>query len=508
MGKRLDKVLDVLSSEKRRLREEALRAYRSSDHWKKQINNLSGGYYRGNRKGRMLGEWSTTGADANEMLAHSISDLRNDSHDLFVNNPIATGIVNTYVTNVVGAGLSLCPAVDHEFLGMTEDEADALHKQINREWKLFTKNCDITRQSSWPEQQQVVLRTTILSGDIFANLPLIERKHTPYETAVNLIEGHRVCNQNNTPDTDSLIMGIQIDSNGTPVKYHYYKGTRLKKTWHELKAFDSNGDRLVLHIFRKWRTNQMRGAPLLAPIIEVVKKLDTYSQAEVDAAVINAFFTVFIKKKSSGENPLDVVTNMGDETGATGSDKDLKLGSGLIVELFDDEEGIDVADPNRPNQNFEAFFRAIVSEIAVGVNLPYEIVMKQFQSSYSASRGAIIEAIKVFNEWENFLVTEFCQPVYEAFFQEAVIKGRIDAPKFFDDPLAKMAYCNAEWIGQEQAELDPMKAANAAEKRINIGISNEIIETQARGRDYANVVSGQKRAKRLRREDAGSVTTD
>jgi len=508
MGKRIDKILDMFGSEERRIRQEALRAYRESDLWKKQVKNLAGGYYRGNRKGRMLGDWKTSDAEANEMLSHSISDLRNDSHDLFVNNPISAGIVNTYVTNVVGAGLMLCPVVDHEYLGISEEEADELNKQILREWKLFTKGCDITRQSSWAELQQVVLRTAILSGDLFANLPMLRRKHTPYETAINLIEGHRVCNPNGQADTERLVMGIEVDNNGAPERYHYYEGTRLQKTWKKLKAFDSNGDRLVLHIFRKLRTNQLRGAPLLAPIIEVVKKLDTYSQAEVDAAVINAFFTVFIKKKTVSENPLDAITNLGDETGATGSDKDLKLGSGLIVELFEDEEGIDVADPARPNQNFEAFFRAIVSEIAVGVNLPYEIVMKQFQSSYSASRGAIIEAMKVFNEWENFMITEFCQPVYETFFQEAVIKNRINAPKFFDDPLTKMAYCNAEWIGQEQAELDPVKAANAAAKRIETGISNEIIETQARGRDYANIVSGKKRAARMRGEDAGAVTAD
>lgn len=508
MGKLVDRVLDTFSSAERRLKQQAYRALEGSETWQKKINNLAGGYYRGGRKGRSLGEWQTSGADANEMLSHSLSDLRNDSHDLYVNAPLATGAIDTYVTNVIGTGLKLSAAIDHEFLGMSEDEADIFQANVEREWRLFIKDCDITRQSSFVELQQVVLRSALLSGDVFANLPMKKRNGLVYETSINLIEGHRVCNPDNQPDTDSMIMGISQDANGAPETYHYYKGTLAARRWHTIKAFDSEGERLALHIFRKKRTNQMRGVPLLAPIIEIIKKLDTYSEAEVDAAVINSFFTVFIKKKSSDNNPLDVVSNLGDETGASGSDKDLKMASGSIIELFDDEEGIDCANPARPNQNFEAFFKAIVSEIAVGINLPYEILMKQFQSSYSASRGAIIEAVKVFNEWEEFMVSEFCQPVYEAFFYEAVLKGRIEAPKFFDDPLYRMAYCTTEWIGPEQGELDPMKAANAAAKRIENGTSNEIIETQTRGRDYGSVTRGAKRAKRMRGPDESSSPSD
>ena len=109
MAKILDKILDAFSSEERRTREEAIRAFRNSDGFKKRISNLKSGYYRGDRHGRSLGEWSTSSADANEMLSRSLTDLRNDSNDLYVNNAIAAGAIDTYVTNVIGTGLKLCP---------------------------------------------------------------------------------------------------------------------------------------------------------------------------------------------------------------------------------------------------------------------------------------------------------------------------------------------------------------------------------------------------------------
>ncbi len=505
MAKLIDRIRDAFRTEEQRAREEAFRALRNSPGYKKRIENLSSGYYRGDRRGRSLGEWVTSDADANEMLSYSLTDLRNDSNDLYVNNPIGSGAINTYVTNVVGTGLKLSPAIDHEVIGLTPEQADAWQAKTEREYELFCKTADITRQSSMAELQQIVLRSTLLSGDIFANLPIVERNGVVYETCINLIEGQRVSNPNSGRDTESMIMGIEIDKNGAPTKFHYSTGGSYgtTKVWKSLRAFDDTGERACLHVFRKLRANQMRGAPLLAPIIELVKKIDTYSQAEVDAAVINAFFTVFIKKRASAEGalPFDGITNMGAESGASASDKDLKLGSGTIIELFDDEEGVDLANPQRPNANFTAFFEAIVSEIALGVNLPKEVLMKTFNASYSASRGAILEAVKVFKEWEQFLITEFCQPVYEAFLYEAVSRGRIEAPGFLEDPIIRQAYCATEWIGTEQSELNPMVAANASSARIEAGTSNVIIETQARGRDYGKVLRGAQRAQRMRGAD-------
>ncbi len=501
MGKILDKVLDVFSSEERRIRQQALRALQQNPHFQKRMSALAGGYYRGERRGRSLGEWKTSEADANEMLSQSLNDLRNDSNDLNANNAMGAGIIKTFVTNVVGTGLQLSPSIDHDLLGLTPEAADELQAQIEREWDLFIRDCDITRQSKWGELQQIVLRSCLLSGDIFCNLPFRDRPGITYGLCLNLIEGQRICNPNQQVDKEDLIMGVEIDGNGAPVRYHYAKGLGFGKKvdWRTLKAFDSEGNRMVLHVFRKERANQMRGVPILAPIIELVKKIDTYSQAEVDAAVINAFFTVFIKKRApeAGGNLLDNVTNMGAETGASASDKDIKLGSATIVELFEDEEGIDLADPQRPNANFEAFFSAICSEIAIGVGLPKEVVMKSFNASYSASRGAIIEAVKTFQEWARFMIDEFCQPVYEAFLLEAVTIGRLRLPGFLDDPLKRMAYCAADWIGVEQAELDPMKAVKAAQGRIDAGISNQIIETQARGKDFRKVTRGRDRARRI-----------
>jgi len=102
--------------------------------------------------------------------------------------------------------------------------------------------------------------------------------------------------------------------------------------------------------------------------------------------------------------------------------------------------------------------------------------MKHFTSSYSASRGALLEAWKMFKRRREFMSSNFCQPIYEEFLSEGIATGRIYAPGFFDDPIIKKAYCRAEWNGPTQGQLDPKKEAEAAILRIEAGLSTRTRE--------------------------------
>jgi capsid protein len=50
-------------------------------------------------------------------------------------------------------------------------------------------------------------------------------------------------------------------------------------------------------------------------------------------------------------------------------------------------------------------------------------------------------------------------------------RGYLDAPGFFDDPIIRAAYCRAEWTGPAMGQLNPLDEIDAAEKRINVGVS-------------------------------------
>jgi capsid protein len=59
-------------------------------------------------------------------------------------------------------------------------------------------------------------------------------------------------------------------------------------TWKQLDLYSKkSGAPLVLHLFDKVRPGQSRGVPYLAPVIELIKQLGRYTDAEVMAAVVS-----------------------------------------------------------------------------------------------------------------------------------------------------------------------------------------------------------------------------
>ena len=438
--------------------------------------SLTGGYIGASKSRRGLKEWSTLQHDADADILPDLPDLRNRSRDLIRNNPLATGAIKTKVTNVVGTGLKLQSRIDRAILNMTDDHADTWEASTEREWRLFweSKECDITRTSNGAALTKLVYRQAKENGDVFIILPRKKQKHFPYDLRLQVIEADRVSNKSWAADTKTLAGGVETDKVGAPIKYHIQKShpgtskTPVDMQWDIVPAFGANlGLRNVIHLFSIDRPGQSRGVPDLAPVIEPLKQLGRYSEAELMAAVISGMFTVFIET-GSGESGWP--SDMADETGAKETDKDYKLASGAILDLAPGEKVHD-SNPGRPNASFDPFVMSILRQIGVALELPFEILIKHFTASYSAARAAMLEAWKYFISERQWLADNFCRVVYEIWMYEAVISGRIPAPGFLSDPMARKAYLGSEWVGPAKGQIDELKEVKAARERIDAGIS-------------------------------------
>ena len=428
--------------------------------------------------------WLTHSASADEDITDNIKVLRERSRDLYMGVPLATGALKTIRTNVIGSGLMMNSHIDYELLGLTPEQAVAWQKNTEREWLLWSDdvNCDASRMCTFYEFQALALLSTLMSGDCFVALPFIKRPNCPYDLRLSLIEADRICNPTDSFSSDnSILEGVEVGSYGEPVaywvaKYHPYSTHRPlnnpNQEWKRVPAFGAkSGRRNMLHLMSDIeRPAQRRGVPLLAPVIESLKQLGRYTDAELVAAVVSGYFTVFITQENP-ENGIDSMLSGGPDVSARTADiDDVSLGNGGIVNLAPGES-VSTANPGRPNTAFDGFVTAICRQIGAALELPYELLMKSFTSSYSASRGAILEAWKMFRMRRQWMVNRLCQPVYEEWLSEAVAKGRINAPGFFDDPAIRKAWCLADWSGDAQGQLDPSKEAQAAKIRVDEGFS-------------------------------------
>jgi lambda family phage portal protein len=338
------------------------------------------------------------------------------------------------------------------------------------------------------------------SGDVFAMLPMVERPNHPYQTCVQLIEADRVSNPTRKPNDTKMASGVEKDSNGAPVAYHvqvtHPGDLKQSMQWTRVPAFGAKtGRRNMLHLYHKLRPTQSRGVPDLAPVIETLKQMGRYTDSELMAAVVTGMFAVFFKKEASGG--LVPASNDSSPNGY----QDFKSESGRIGELGPDES-IEMVNPNRPSTSFDPFMMAIMRQIGVALELPFEVLIKHFTASYSASRAALLEAWRFFKNRRTWMAQNFCNPIYEAWLTEAVASGRIYAPGFLSgDAAIRMAYCGCEWIGPAPSQLDPLKEMKANELAVNMGVTSlSKVVAETNGGDWELVHAQRKKEVAMRKE--------
>ena len=423
--------------------------------------------------------------------------LRQRSRMLFMSSPLATSAINTQRTKIIGTGLTLKSAIDRERLGLSPDEAKAWQKKTEAEFRLWagSKNCDALGLNDFIGLQQLAVKSWLLSGDVIAIVKRADASPiAPYTMRLHLIEADRVSTPEEYiskkllfPDIEGVVSegnpgegrrvfdGVEVDDDGRVTAYYIrdtYPGQiTLKKTkWIRVEAIgEKSGLANVFHVMDSERPDQYRGVPYLAQIIEPMLQLRRFTDATLTAANVQTNFTVFVTTDTDqSEIPINEAGD-GDYSGIPSEppeglsrdENEYELGPGTVVHLAPGEKVV-FANPSIPTATFESFTKIAAKLMGAAVELPYDVLVKEFDASYSASRGALMEAwepIKMRREW---FISDFCQPVYETWLSEAVARGRIRAPGYFDDAAIRAAWSGAHWIGPVQGQLDPRKEVEAA----------------------------------------------
>lgn len=461
---------------------------------------IGGSYNSVRRDNKNTLNWDTSMGSADADTLPYMDPLRWQARDLDRNNPLASGGLDTIVDNVVATGLRPQARVDRDILGISEEQASAWQTQAERFFYLWadSKDSDVTRYGTFWEQQALVLINTLLSGDVFTVRRFKQRRGAIFGTCLQLVEADRCATPPGRESPMSNVYGgVEVDPDGEPVRYHFLKEhpgnaylTRAANLgdYTSVQAYDANGSPLCLQHFVRRRPDQKRGVSLFAPVMEQFKQLGRYTEAELTAAVVSGMFSVFIKTAmpaGSGILPGTIPGQVAGQQVTPNGTGLTKLQSGMIMDLAPGED-VEFANPNRPNTAFDPFTASILKHIGVGLGLPHEVLVKHFTASYSASRAAIMEAWKSFRRRRQWLVSGFCQPVYAWVISEAIARGYLDAPGFFDDPLRRAAWLGTTWRGAPMGQLDPLKEAKAAKEWLSIpgALTIQQLTAEQFGTDY------------------------
>lgn len=447
------------------------------------VFGLGGGAWESTRPtNKNLIGWDLSAGSANADTLPYADDLRYQSRDLYRNNPLAGGALRTLSTNVVGTGLLPQSMIDTKILGLSDDAANEWQSDAERYFFLWaaSQNADIRRTLNFWQMQDLVFLTALMSGDAFTIRRFKERSGSLFGVCLQVVEGDRCASPwgSETP-SDHIRGGVEMDDDGAPIRYHFlqeHPGETLPRSsklakWTSTPAFDENGMRLTLHHYEMDRPEQARGVPYLAPVVEALKQLGRYTEAEITAAVVSGMFSVLVKTETpsgmaGGAIPGAIPGQVGGVQMAPAGTGLTRLQSGMIMDLAPGES-VEVVNPNRPNTAFDPFVMAVMRQISARLELPLEVLVKHFTASYSASRGALLEAWKTYRRRRAWMVASLCQPVWEWVISEAVARGYLDAPGFFDNPLRRAAWLGCSWTGSPMGQLDPLKEAKAATEWMN-----------------------------------------
>lgn len=436
--------------------------------------------------------------------------MRQRSRILYMSSPIATAALKRQRTNVVGSGLKLKSTINREALGMTLEAAEAWQKRTESEFALWAERknaCDDTGINDFYGMQQLVMLCWPMSGDVFA---LVKQREAtplmPYGLRLHIVEADRV---RTPPSADGMYAisttgkaangntiydGVEVDKAGRVVAYHVantYPGENFATPTEFVRIMaygEKTGLPNVLHIMDTERPEQYRGVPYLAQVMEPLLQMRRYTESELMAALVQSFFTAFVKTEAGASDmPFNEVGGDG-QPEVSRDPNEYEMGPGNI-NIMEPGEDVSFGAPTHPNTGFDVFMRAMCEQVGASLEIPADLLIMSFNSSYSASRAALLEAWKAFRMRREWLVADFCKPVYEIWLTEAVARGRISAPGFLTDPIIRQAYLASEWIGPSQGQLDPTKEVAAAVQAIENGLTTREAEAiKLNGSQYATNV--------------------
>lgn len=398
---------------------------------------------------RINSGWCAVNTPAEMTNQGERDNIRARTRDLERNANIAEAIISAYERNIVGTGLTLQAKITDE----KGEEHDELNEKIEKLFKKWCKkeHCDITAQQSFKELQTVAVRRIKVDGGILFvkvydslgefSFKLQAREVDDIDSSIYQSGGN---------GKNRIINGVEIDDFNKPVAY-YIRNTTPDG------LYMSRGIRIpaenVIFLFRKKRPSQIREISELAATAGEVKNVNEFVEAISIKERILACFSIFIKRQNAPGR-----LGRGSQVQPASEEKEQTIAPG-IINYLEPGDDVTVANPNGQSANAKEFIMLNQRLAASGQGLSYEAVSRDLsQVNYSSARQGLLEDRVTYDCFQEFIIENFLNPVYEEFITSLYLSGALDLPDFEQNPDKYFAH---EWITPARSWIDPQKEVNA-----------------------------------------------
>lgn len=379
-----------------------------------------------------------------ELQGYSRFQLMLDSRDLYRNFPIIRAAVNGIASRTVASG------IHPEFNTENEDWNEECLKQ----WLSWCDVCDLAGKFDMDGVCRQAIRSCYTDGDL--GIGLVDSEG---DLRLQLIEGDRIAENQRAGiqiDTINPIGGINVDWNTGRV-ISYLVGRRGMGGILNTDMFDAWPAASFIMFFREQRVDQVRGVPLLAPVIQTARDLDRYITATRIQANIAATFGVVIKRSGAAQ----LMMNESKAVMGSNTTRLQNLTTGKFVYLNPGEE-IDTFEPKIPGAGFDDFSKFLVRLLAVGIGTTYEAIMNDFTNmSFSSSKTHLMDIEMMRKEWQRELIRKVLGRIYSIWVAKRMQSRRLD---FNPEAFEKVS-----WVGPRAFYMSPSDEASSTNLRLQAG---------------------------------------
>ncbi len=443
-----------------------------------------------------LSSWRAPQTYSIDMQAREREISQERASDLAVNDWAASSALNAITTNTVGTGLKPQSRIDYKRLGISKEEASELQHDIEQVWKDWSIEACADGMLNFEDLQFLGLRTMVRMGELIHLPVMIKDSNRKIKLAIQNINPNRLLTPFEQRHTTKIVDGIELGKYGEPIAYWIATPKAVDSYWIDYSTLASSSFTRVpkkighrpncFHLFRKIEDEQMRGESIFTPGMNLFRHLSDSLDNELLAQVITASMALFISKETNSNLP-DYLEEELDRNGNIIHHENIIPGSVLYGNM---DEKPHVLESSRPSPNFASFSEFVLRAMAASVDMPYEVVAKDFsKTNYSSARAALLEAWRVYLLYRTWLVNHYCKPIWSMVMEEAWLSGILkfpaSAPDFYD---AKSLYIQSSWIGPSRGYIDPVKEANATAIALDKRLMSYSEALAERGYDFEELM--------------------
>jgi lambda family phage portal protein len=447
--------------------------------------------------------WGAASKPVNWHIWQGLQALRARSREQVRNNDYARKFIAMCKSNVVGhMGIQMQSKASDGF-GPDKQPDRLAQDAIESHWKTWCRaeHCDVAGKLSFKAMCQLIVATVATDGECLVRL----HQRGDFSFSLQVIDPELLDLRLNKDLGHGIRirMGVEMDVLGKPIAYHildkadeslyqssYYTASHIRIPAHEIK-----------HLFLHEMVDQARGVPWMASALVRMKNLHGYEEAAVIAARIGASKMGFFKASEDGAGASDLA----DDEDIV-ADEFIQEAEPGAFEVLPDGYDFQAFNPDYPHQQFGEFVKASLRGISSGLGVAYPSLGNDLEGvNFSSIRAGVLEERETWKLLQDWLIDDFCLPVFESWLTSQLARGAIRVPSTKHGAVSLPAsgfekFKQVTFQGRRWAWVDPLKDMKANRESVEQGFKSrsEIIREQ--GRDPEEVWNELAKEEKIMRE--------